>query len=334
MDVTTFKDKDITFIDVKNNRNLEVILCSFGASFYKILFKGENRILSPINYDEFYHNEQYYGKLIGRFSGRIDNARCKISGVEYNLPKNWNGINSLHGGDKGISFANFNYEVRYQEDMVDVIFKYIEKESYLPGDISYKIIYHIYNDKDLIRLEINAMSNKETICNITNHAYFTLSSGKRLVLDESLELKCSHYSDLDENLILKEIKEVNEIMDFRVPHKIGDFINDSYLQEHTSSGYDHFFVKADLDDDFIARLIDDEERISLTINTSYPCVVVYTDNYPTKMEFDNVLEEKKYQAVALECQYVPNEINMDSTKTLKPFKEYSEYIEYLFEEIR
>ena len=334
MDVTTFKDKDITFINVKNDKNLEVVLCTFGASFYKILFKGKNRIMTPVNFDEFYNNEQYYGKLIGRFSGRIDNAKCKISGVEYNLPKNWNNINSLHGGDKGISFSNFNYEVRYQDETIDVVFKYIEKESYLPGDISYKIIYHIYKNKDLIRLDIDAVSNKETICNITNHAYFTLSSGKNLVLDENLELACSQYSDLDENLIMKEIKEVDEVMDFRIPHKIGDFINDSYLQDHTSSGYDHFFVKANLDHDFIARLTDSDENISLTINTSYPCVVVYTDNYPTNMEFDTVQHENKYQAIALECQYVPNEINMDSTKTLKPFKEYREYIEYLFEVIK
>ena len=134
MRVSYIKDKDVTFIEVKNDKNLEVTLCSFGASFYKIIFKGKNRIMTPLNYDEFYHNEQYYGKLIGRFAGRINEAKCKINQVEYDLPKNWNGINSLHGGPKGISYSNFDYEVKETKDSIDVIFKYKELESYLPGD--------------------------------------------------------------------------------------------------------------------------------------------------------------------------------------------------------
>ena len=58
MEINKFKDKEITFIEVKNNKNLCVTLCSFGASFYKIIFKGKNRIMTPLVYDEFYNNSQ------------------------------------------------------------------------------------------------------------------------------------------------------------------------------------------------------------------------------------------------------------------------------------
>lgn len=333
MEINKFKDKEITFIEVKNNKNLCVTLCSFGASFYKIIFKGKNRIMTPLVYDEFYNNSQYYGKLIGRFAGRIKDAKCKIGDKEYILPKNWNNINSLHGGPKGISYSNFDYEIIDKNDSVDVIFKVVEKENYLPGDISYKITYHIFKDMDLIKLDINANTTKETICNVTNHAYFTLSSGKRNVLNEVLELKCKYHGNLDNNLIAIDIKEVNQTMDFRIPHQIGKYINDPYLQNHTSFGYDHFFIKENKDLDLIAILKDLEEGVTLKVSTSYPAIVMYTDNYPTKMKFENVDKEEKYQAIALECQNIPNEINMPngSLTTLKPNEEFNEFISYQFE---
>lgn len=333
MRVSYIKDKDVTFIEVKNDKNLEVTLCSFGASFYKIIFKGKNRIMTPLNYDEFYHNEQYYGKLIGRFAGRINEAKCKINQVEYDLPKNWNGINSLHGGPKGISYSNFDYEVKETKDSIDVMFKYKELESYLPGDVSYVITYHVYKEIDEIKLDILANTTKETICNVTNHAYFTLSSGKKNVLDEELELACKYHGDLDNNLIAKDIIEVSEIMDFRKPHTIGKYIDNPYLQNHTSFGYDHFFVKENKNEAFIARLKDKEEGVELSIYTSYPAVVVYTDNYPTKMKFEGVDVEAKYQAIALECQDIPNLINMPGHEndTLKPNEEFRQYIRYHFQ---
>lgn len=333
MRVSYIKDNEVTFIEVENNKNLCVTLCSFGASFYKMIFKGKNRIMTPLNYSEFYHNEQYYGKLIGRFAGRINDAKCVIQGKEYNLPKNWNGINSLHGGPKGISFMNFSYEVKELENSVDVIFKALEKENYLPGDVSYTITYHIYKDIDEVCLDILATTTKETICNVTNHAYFTLSGGKKNVLDEQLELQCKYHGDLDNNLIAKDIIEVSEIMDFRKPHAIGAYIDNPYLQNHTSFGYDHFFVKENKDNAFIARLKDIEENVELTIYTSYPAVVVYTDNYPTKMEFDGCKNEAKYQAIALECQDIPNLINMKGHEndTLKPGEKFRQYIRYHFE---
>ena len=333
MDYRIEKDKEVSFITVKNNKNLEVTLCTLGASFYRISYKGKNRIMTPISHEDFYNNKQYYGKLVGRFSGRIDDAKCTIAGKEYNLPRNWGGINSLHGGDKGISFENFNYIVKEEKETMDVIFTFTELENYLPGDVSYKVIYHVYKEKDTIKLEILANTTKETIVNVTNHAYWTLTSGQRSIVDEILTLNCKYFGDLDNHLICKSIKEVTPVMDFTKGHEIGLNIEDPYLQKHTSFGYDHFFIKTDKDNPFVARLEDKEENVTLTIDTSYPAIVVYTDNYPTKMRYENVNYEGKYHAIALECQYVPNGINMDNVDKalLKPEETFNEYITYSFE---
>ena len=60
MNKRIIKDEEVSFIEIKNDKNLEVTLCTLGASFYRIVYKGKNRIMTPINHKEFYYNEQYY----------------------------------------------------------------------------------------------------------------------------------------------------------------------------------------------------------------------------------------------------------------------------------
>ena len=109
------KVKEVVFITLKNKVGMKVVLSTFGASFYDLKVpnkenKSESVILTPTNLDDFYYTDAYYGKTVGRFSGRIDKARCIINGFEYVLEKNWNGLNALHGCKDGISFKNFEYE--------------------------------------------------------------------------------------------------------------------------------------------------------------------------------------------------------------------------------
>ena len=123
------KKNDVNFINIIKE-TMEIVLCSFGASFYdiKTLDKNNNLesiVLTPSNLEEFYMTDAYYGKTVGRYSGRIDKAKCVIDGTEYVLEKNWNGVNALHGGYKGISFQNFDYEIKEENEYLDVIFTYL-----------------------------------------------------------------------------------------------------------------------------------------------------------------------------------------------------------------
>ena len=56
METKIIMDNDVAFIKIKNDKNLDVTLCSLGASFYRILYKGKNRIMTPINHKDFYYN--------------------------------------------------------------------------------------------------------------------------------------------------------------------------------------------------------------------------------------------------------------------------------------
>ena len=188
-----------TFITIENNKGMAIVLCSFGASIFQleVIDKNNNKeavILTPTHLNDFYYNDGYHGKIVGRYSGRIDNGKCIINDKEYDLDINWNNTNSLHGGFNGISFANFDYEIIKEKKFVDIVFKYIELENKLPGDVSYKITYRICLNENTFTIFFNAKSNKDTIINLTNHAYFNLSgNGKSTILDHKLKLHCDKY---------------------------------------------------------------------------------------------------------------------------------------------
>ena len=340
MKIQCKKEKDISFISLVNNTGLEVVLSTFGASFYDLKvkdFKGniESIILTPSNVEDFYFSDGYYGKSIGRFSGRIDKAKCIINSQEYILDKNWNNVNSLHGGKKGISFSNFEYEILEQEDYTDVIFSYLEKENLLPGDVNYAITYRIFNYKNDIRIIFNAKTTKETIVNLTNHVYFNLSGNlRRDCLEHDLQFNCDKYTRLNNELITLSIDNVDRVFDFREKHPIGKYIYDSCLQNHTSKGYDHCFIKEKIDDELISILEEPISKRRVKVYTSYPAIVCYTGCYPKKFDFNKEkIKIKQYHSVCLECQYVPNGINMDDVDQaiLKPGEQYNHFIHYSFE---
>ena len=127
MKITERKIENVSFITLNNEHGMNIILSTLGASIYQLEIADkhnhmESVILTPSSLNDFYYNDGYHGKVVGRFSGRIDEAKCVINDVTYNLDKNWNGINSLHGGNKGISFSNFDYKIKENnENFYDVI---------------------------------------------------------------------------------------------------------------------------------------------------------------------------------------------------------------------
>ena len=333
------KIDDVTFISLDNEKGMFLNLSTLGAGIYQLEVvdknnKRESVVLTPKNLDDYYTSTGYFGKCVGRFSGRIDDAKCKINGVEYVLDKNWNGVNSLHGGFNGISFKNFDYEVKEENDYVDVIFTYLEKEDQLPGDVNYIFTYRVMKNENDFTLYFNATTTKDTIVNLTNHVYFNLSgNGKTDVTNQKMQFFCDKYTRLNNNLITESVDKVNEVMDFTYLHEVGKFINDESLQNHQAKGYDHCWIKEDESEAKIAILQDDVSKRRLTVYTSYPAVVCYACCYPASFKFLEDLTITKFYSVCLECQYVPNGINMDNVDKaiLKKGDTYNHYIRYHFD---
>jgi aldose 1-epimerase len=149
-----------------------------------------------------------------------------------------------------------------------------------------------------------------------------------------MQLHCDKYTKLNQELITEQIEEVNEVMDFRRLHKIGDYINDESLQNHTAKGYDHCWLKTEPEKAEIAVMQDDLSGRRLKVSSSYPAVVCYAGCYPKSFLFnENKKRIEQYHSICLECQFVPNGINMNDVDKaiLKKGEEYNHFIKYSFD---
>lgn len=337
--IKIIQKENIHFITLQNHKGMELTLCTLGASVYELKVpdkKGnsESVVVTPESLSDFYQTDAYYGKSVGRYAGRIDHARCVIENKTYTLEKNWNGLNALHGGYRGLSFQLFAFTTKEREDEDVVVFNYLEKEDLLPGNLQVTITYRLCREKNEYRIDFEANTDKTTLCNLTNHAYFNLSGNlKRNILQQTLQLNCNRYTRVNDELITLSIDPVNPVMDFTIAHPIGDHIADDSLQKHPAAGYDHCFLKSNEDEPLIAIYQDEESGRKLSVYTDYPSIVVYCNNYPKEFAFRHKSKLEKHDAICLECQYVPNGINMEQVNQglLKPGENFHHYIRYCFE---
>lgn len=323
------------YITLINKKLMEIKLSTCGAGIKEIKIPNKDGLvktvtLAPVE-NELY-NQAYHGKIIGRTSGRIENATFTIDGVTANLEKNNKGIDNLHGGSTGLHQQNFDVVIDENVEYTDVIFKYFSPhgEGGYFGNVNLTIIYRVYELSNKFSIFIKGESDCKNLLNITNHVYWNLNGNlEQKVLEHELFINASKRGVLNERSILTDIIPVSNEFDFKTPKLIGKDILSDCVQLNTT-GYDHPFY-LDNNDDVISSLYCKESGIKLNIKTSYPVVVCYSNNYPEydKKVFENIFDDM-HMAVCLECQYSPNGLKMTPNNAGIFEKEYNEWIEYEF----
>ena len=324
MNISQYKKEDLEFISIKNDLGFEVIFCSLGASIFAI--KDGNRYLTqtPVDLSTYKLTPIYHGKTIGRICNRVGYGEVIIGNKTYKMDLNEPHA-SLHGGREGLSTKIFSYEIKENNDEVKLIFNYLSKdlEEGLPGNVNLKVTYTLYNSKNEILLEYSASSDKDTVLALTNHTYFTLGSknlnGLSLMINSD---KFLHPNK--EDLLPLEIRNVTPAMDFRISKKITKDINDNYLKNSRTYGYDHhyFFIESN---QLIPQVKLSNNEYELNIYTNYSGVQIYTDNYPDNIKWKQ-LTDKRRRSIAIEPQ--DNTLNRE---ILKAKDKYIRFIKYCFE---
>ncbi len=131
---------------VLKNKIAEVTLISYGAGLYKYLFLGDNIVITPKTVDEYMHDLTYYGKTIGRTSGRLVVPSYEINGKTYEVKPYRSDFTSLHGGPTGFSTQNFDVISKTDSK---VVFRYISEdlEEGYPGKLVLDVTYELDNDE-------------------------------------------------------------------------------------------------------------------------------------------------------------------------------------------
>ena len=300
----THHDK-LDLIEVENDKSLKLSLTDLGAGIYKIESHGAIVNYGPKDLDVYALPNNYFGKTIGRFAGRIKGANW--NGIQF--PANENS-NLLHSGKYGLHDKRFNYRTEECKDYIKVVFSTTDsgKRSLFPGKFSLRVVYKIYKDVDKIELTFRTVCTEDCIVNLTNHAYYCL--GSESLNDLKMKINAPYYVAVDNELIPTEVKPVDKVFDFRTSKRVTRDIYDKSLQEATSSGYDHLFI-FDSINAAKPQLILKNKDLRMRIYTDFAAIQFYSNCYPGNFENLHGKKDALYLAAALEPQF--NTFNIENT---------------------
>lgn len=221
------------------------------------------------------------GALVGRYANRIGGARFTLNGKTYSLAANNNGVNHLHGGLVGYNKRVWTAEAATDSSLTLSLFSPDGEEGY-PGDLTVRVTYTLTEEG--LTIAYRAECGGDTVCNLTNHAYFNLSGhGSGPVLDQSIQLLADRYTPTDPlSIPTGEIASVEGTpMDLRQPAPIGARIGEDFPQLLQAGGYDHNWIPNGEPGTLrpIARAFSPVTGISMEVLSTLPGVQFYTGNY-------------------------------------------------------
>lgn len=279
--------------------------------------------------------EPYFGATIGRYGNRIAKGHFSLDGEDFDLSVN-NGVNTLHGGKLGFQARVWDVE---QPDEKTLVFKYTSKdgEQGFPGKLNCTVTYSLTDDNEL-KMEYEATTDKKTVVNLTNHAFFNLNGeGSGTILNHDVQIYADKFTPVDSTLIpTGELVLVEGTpFDFTQPTTIGERIEADNQQLKNGKGYDHNFVLNEVEEGLhpAATVVGDKSGIKMDIFTEEPGLQFYSGNF---MKGENTFKKGSTDdyrtAFAMETQHFPdspNQLEFPST-VLEPGQQYHTVSVYKF----
>ena len=291
---------------MKNSKGMEAAVLEYGCTLQELWVpdKEGNKVNVVLGYqclEEYEENSDFLGACVGRFGGWIQNSEITVNGEKIKLNPT-DGKNHLHGGIKGFDKYVWKGECRDHK----ILFSRISSdgEENYPGTMKLEISYELTEDGAL-GICYDAICDKDTVCNLTNHTYFNLNgrnSGN--ILGHSLEIKSQKVqSDNEEGISDWELLDVkNTPFDFSKEKRIGENIGEETPQLKYGHGYDHnYYLGGDKELRKVTTLFSDRTGIEMDVLTNQTGIQLYTGNYLSGEKF------KENAGVCLETQYCPSE---------------------------
>ena len=320
---------------MENAGGLRAQVMTYGAIIYSLEVPDKNGKLANVTINrptlsDYEKKSACFGALLGRYANRIGLAKITLDGKDYPLTPN-NGKNHIHGGNRGFDKRVWSAESVQQADAVGVKLKYLSKdgEEGYPGNLAVTVLYTLNNSNEW-RMEYTATTDKSTVVNLSNHAYWNLAGAQSgPVLEQLLTVNADKYLKVDEGLIpTGEMLEVkNTPLDFLKPHPIGERIG-QIAEKQFNGGYDHCFVlnhRTPGDLTFCAKLQDPASGRSFEMFTTEPGVQLYSANFPAgAFEGFNGYPYPRNCGAALETQHFPDSPHKPQfpSTTLNPGQTY------------
>ena len=300
-----------------NKNGVEAAITNYGGTVVSLKVadrngKFEDVVLGYDNLDGYATGKAYIGATVGRYANRIAHATFTLDGTTYTLAKN-DGDNHLHGG--------FNKRVWTAKDVsssaaqaLELTYLSKDGEEGFPGNLPVKVVYTL-TDQNELKIDYSATTDKDTVLNLTNHAYFDLAGqGNGDILQQQIMIKADRFTPIDATSIpTGELRSVKGTpFDFTKMTAIGARIDQDDQQLKLGRGYDHNFV---LNGDTMralflaAQAYDPHSGRLLEVFTTEPGIQLYTGNFLDGIHGkDGKVYNRRY-AFCLETQHFPDSPN-------------------------
>ncbi|MDR0884871.1 MAG: galactose mutarotase [Clostridiales Family XIII bacterium] len=288
MSVNVAEFGEARLITITNKNDFELSLTNYGAAIQAIKVPVTHQkskvdvILGYNDYDGYVQGGSFHGSVVGRYGNRIAGATFKLNGETYELDKNENGKQTLHGGFDGYNKRIWEYSVDNATNSVTFTLISPDGDQGYPGTAEIQVTYTL-TDCNKVKLHYHVVTDADTPVNLTNHSFFNLAgeaSGD--VLDHVLTLKSSAITAVDADAIptgaILDVK--GTAFDFTSKKKVGQDIGSNEEQIILGGGYDHNFIldKPSLEEPF-ATVYSDATGITLNAYTNLPAVQFYSGNF-------------------------------------------------------
>ncbi|HEY5915640.1 MAG TPA: aldose epimerase family protein [Verrucomicrobiae bacterium] len=332
---------------LQNASGVTAKVMTYGAIIYSFEVPDKNGRFTNVTINrgtvsDYEKRSACFGAVLGRYANRIGGAQFTIDGRQYSLPRN-NGRNHIHGG-RGFDKRVWQAEPVQGRDFVGVKMSYHSKdgEEGYPGNLDCSVTYSLNNSNEW-KMDYTATTDKATVVNLSNHAYWNLAGAESgNVLAQLLTVNADKYLVADEGLIpTGEMASVADTpLDFRKPRPIGERIG-QIKEKQFNGGYDHCFVINGQPEQGImsqekatntvlrlalaARLQNPKSGRTMEMLTTEPGVQVYSANFPNgAFEGLNGYSYPRHCGVALETQHFPDSPNKPSfpSTLLRPGQVY------------
>jgi aldose 1-epimerase len=334
-------------ITLRHASGLEAAVLTYGATWHSLLAPDREGTQADIllghdGVSGYERTRGFYGATIGRYANRIAKGRFALDGETFVIPAN-DGPNALHGGPDGFDRRIWQVGETGEGDQPFATLHLTspDGDQGFPGTLQASVTYRLL-DGETLEIAWQATTDRTTVVNLTNHAFFNLGGAARVesVLDHELMVSASLFTAIDETSIPLEgtgSGVAGTPFDLREGARIGDRVREAHEQLRRGRGIDHNFVLDGWheggDPVPAAVVFDPETGRTLELLTDQPGLQVYTGNF-----LDGTVAGKNGQiyrmgdALCLEPQRFPDTPNRPDfpSARLEPGETYRHRSRYRF----
>jgi len=324
--------EDVFCYTIRNKNGLEMNVLNFGANIQslKVPIANGNKVDVVLGFDSFHQYlasfqlpaPPYLGALVGRFAGRINQAVFAIGQETFSLPRN-HGKHHIHGGNQSFSLVMWEL-IHLTDQEITLCYNSKDLEENYPGDLKTTLTYSLTDDNEL-KVNISAISSRDTLVNLTQHSYFNLDGHSESIGDQLISIQSEEILEIDsENIPTGNFIELKDHpFDFSTPKACPQKIDHTFVLNSNRPNQ--------------AVLISQKNKLKMVVSTNQPAIHVYVGgNCFNQIAGKNGANYHPLSGICFEAQNFPDAPNHPNfpSATLKKGDVYHHQTMFKFESLK